>query len=235
MKHRKQLNIALGPAGNQQGMTLIEILVALMIIGTIMTLISATLSGSINILNATQDKGAVYHRAQVAMMRISEDIGSAILASGAEFTGVNEEVEGEDADALSFGSTSHIDFSLDPVTGIALITYSVKEDEENKGEFLLVRTDRLLTAAGSGGSANDDDGLLLCDRLKSVNFTYLNKDGEEMDEWPQEQASQGNGTPPAPVLPVAVTCTLEFWIDRDEGESIEFTTSILLPAGLING
>ena len=223
--------------GNQQGMTLLEIMLALLILGTVVTMVSISLSGSLNILNATLDRGAIYHRAQVTLLRISEDIASAVLLKGvkdADFVGTDEQLDGQDADTLQFTSTAHIVFNrIVDKPGIALISYRVEEDQENDGEFLLIRSDELLaTTSSNNGGGRDEGGFLLCDKLRSVNFSYIDEEGEERDDW--TTSLDALSKPSDQKLPVAVSCTLEFWIDQENDSSIEFTTSILLPAGLIN-
>jgi len=223
--------------GNQQGMTLLEIMLALLILGTVVTMVSISLSGSLNILNATQDRGAIYHRAQVTLLRISEDIASAVLLKGvkdADFVGTDEQLDGQDADTLQFTSTAHIVFNRTvDKPGIALISYRVEEDQENDGELLLIRSDELLaTTSSNNGGGRDEGGFLLCDKLRSVNFSYIDEEGEERDDW--TTSLDALSKPSDQKLPVAVSCTLEFWIDQENDSSIEFTTSILLPAGLIN-
>ena len=223
--------------GNQQGMTLLEIMLALLILGTVVSMVSITLSGSLNILNATQDRGAIYHRAQVALLRISEDVSSAVLLDGVNdpgFIGNDEETNGEGADSLQFTSTAHVVFNRKvDKPGIAVISYRVEEDEENEGELLLVRSDELLaTTVSQNGGGIDEGGFLLCDKLRSVNFSYIDESGEELDDWTTDQNALSK--PSDRKLPVAVSCTLEFWVDQENDSSIEFTTSILLPAGLIN-
>jgi len=222
---------------NQQGMTLLEIMLALLILGTVVTMVSITLSGSLNILNATQDHGAIYHRAQVALLRISEDIASTVLLKGVEdpaFIGIDEQLDGQDADTLQFASTAHIVFN--PTVdkpGIALISYRLEEDQENDGEFLLIRSDELLAiTSSSNGDGKDEGGFLLSDKLRSVNFSYIDEEGEELDDWTTEPDALSK--PSDQKLPVVVSCTLEFWVDQENDSSVEFTTSILLPAGLIN-
>ena len=221
---------------NQRGMTLLEIMLALLILGTVVTMVSITLSGSLNILNATQDHGAIYHRAQVALLRISEDISSTVLLKGvedADFVGIDEQLDGQDADTLQFASTAHIVFNRTvDKPGIALISYRVEEDQENDGELLLIRSDELVAITSSSKGGKDEGGFLLSDKLRSVNFSYLDEKGEELDDWTTDPDALSK--PSDQKLPVAVSCTLEFWVDQENDSSVEFTTSILLPAGLIN-
>lgn len=219
---------------DQSGMTLIEIMLALLILGTVMTMVSISLSGSLNILNATRSQGEIYHRAQVALQRISEDLSSAVLIESAEFIGSDDQVDGQDADTLEFTSTAHVVFNREVDNpGLAAISYGVQEDELREGELLLFRSDQLLATSDPDGAIEGErEGLILCDRLRSVNFTYFDEEGEELEEWSTSEDVFSEESERK--LPVAVSCTLEFWVDRENETSIEFKTGVLLPVGLIN-
>ena len=222
--------------GDQRGMTLLEIMLALLILGTVVTMISITLSGSLNVMNATQDQGEIYHRAQVALQRISEDLASALLVEddGVDFVGVDEQVGGQDADSLQFASTAHVVFNkADDNPGIAVISYTVQEDSENEGGLVLIRSDELLATTAKNNGGKVAGGFLLSDRLRSVNFRYVDENGEETDSWTTLD-DPFSGSKSDPKLPVAVSCTLEFWLDRENDFSVEFSTSVLLPVGMIN-
>lgn len=222
-----------GTLANQHGMTLLEILLALLIVGTVMTMVSMTLAGSMDILNATRAKGDIYHRAQVALLRISEDLASTILVDESDFIGSGENSEGQGESVLQFTSTAHVVFNREVDNpGLAVISYNVLEDAEQEGELLLVRTDRLLATSTAGEEVDpEEEGFVLCDRLRSVSFMYYNGEGEELEEWTTEEEYPDSDE--VRKLPVAVSCTLEFWIDKEQDTSIEFTTRVLLPVGLI--
>lgn len=231
MKNHTNFSVKLRDQG---GMTLLEIMLALLILGTVMTMVSISLSGSLDVLNATRDQGDIYHRAQVALQRISEDLTSAVLVDKVEFVGGDEQLDGGDADSLQFTSTAHVVFNHKVDNqGVAVITYSVQEDPEREGELVLYRSDQLLvTNDPREGIDNKKNGFILCDRLRSVNFIYFDVNGDEVDAWTTDADMLSEKSDRR--LPVAVSCTLEFWIDRDQETSIEFSTSALLPVGLIN-
>ena len=222
------------PGCGCQGMTLLEIMLAILVLGMVVTMVSLSLSGSLNIVEATRQQGDLYYRAQVAMQRISEDLASALLVESVEFTGEDRELEANAADALEFTSSSHIIFDPDhDHPGIAVISYSVVPDEENEGELLLLRSDDLLASTDlSSRNPGDTEGFVLSDQLRSVNFTYVDAAGEESDTW----STLVEDIPGAPErqLPVSVICTLEYWLDRENEISVEFTTRVLIPVGLVN-
>ena len=210
----------------RQGMTLLEVLLATFILATVIAMVTMALSGSVEVVNATRDQGEVFYRAQVTLQRISEDLASALLTEDSDFIGQGES-PGAGEPILSFTSTAHVVF--DPENdhpGNARISYRVVPDKENATELLLLRSDERLPIPEGGG----ENGYLLCDRLRSIRFSYTDQAGEESDSWSTE--AEGLSTA-VRELPVVVTCTLELWLDSEQDSSIEFSTSVLIPVGLI--
>ena len=191
-----------------QGMTLLEILLAMLILSTVVTMVSFSLSGSLDILNANRDHGEIYHRAQVAMQRISEDLASAILVEDLDFIGLGDEVDGNEANSLQFTSTAHVIFDQENDSpGLALIAYSVAEDAEEEGNLLLIRTDRLMVTSETGGEIEDTgEGFILSNRLKAVTFRYFDIEGDELDTWTTEKEYVDSDSDRK--LPVAVSCAV---------------------------
>ena len=223
------------PLLGKGGMTLLEVLLAMVMLAAVVAMVSVSLSGSFAVVEATRNQGELYYRAQVALQRISEDITSAVLLSDIEFTGDREEIGAGRADSLTFASTAHVVFDdKDDHPGLAMISYRVEEDPANTGELVLLRSDRLLTPSDGDEEAvvPEGDAFMLCDRLRSVSFIYYDETGEEADAWSTE--TENTGQEEDRKLPVSVGCTLEFWIDQEAETSIAFTTRILIPAGLIN-
>jgi len=216
-------------------LTLLEIMLAMLMLATVVTMVSLSISGSLRVIEATEKQGEVYYRAQIALQRISEDLSSALLVDGIEFSGNSQENDSGRGNLLEFTSTSHIIFDTEnDHPGIALISYIVKPDNEKDNVFVLLRRDNLLRPSDTAEDfrGEDIDAFLLCDRLKSVKFTYINEAGEEQETWislPEDITDDESRK-----LPVSVKVALEFWLDDDEENSIEFTTAVLLPVGLLD-
>jgi len=62
-------------------------MLAMLVLGMVVSMVSLSLSGSIRAIDATSEQGEIYYRAQVAMERISEDLASAVLPENVEFIG----------------------------------------------------------------------------------------------------------------------------------------------------
>ncbi len=219
------------------GFTLLEIMLAMLILGMVVSMVSFSLSGSINVMNATTDQGGIYYRAQVALERISEDLASAVLAEDAEFVGVQREDHGSRSALLSFPSMAHLVF--DPESGrpgMGIISYAVQQDRYHEGQLLLLRADVLHrpgTDDAETTGKEEVEAFLLCDRLRSIKFTFIDRDGDEQESWDTTINEQEQNEDEERALPAAVSCRLEFWLDQDRGTSLVFKTTILLPTGLI--
>ena len=223
------------PSRSESGMTLLEVMLAIVMLAAVMSMVSISISGSFNIIDATEKRGEAYYRAQVALQRISEDLASALLLEGIEFNGQSTDNDGERGNLLEFTSTAHIVFDQESDhPGIALISYRLAPDKENENELVLLRSDTLLRSFDTEDEFGGDDweGFLLCDRLRSVKLSYIDDEGEIQDTWTSQL--EDTDEPGDRKLPVSVTVTLELWLDRDKETSMEFMTGVLLPAGLLN-
>jgi len=218
------------------GFTLLEIMLAMLVLAMVVSMVSLSLSGSIKAIDATLDQGDVYYRAQVAMERISDDLASALLPADIEFIGTAGENDNGASARLSFASLGHVVLNTDTgQPGLGLIGYSVRPDEEDEQQLLLLRTDVLYLPLGDGGETKTQDSaveaFLLSDRLRSVKFSFLDQNGEVLDNW--NTRVDPNDEEAERWLPVAVSCRLEFWINQDEETSVSFETTVILPVGMI--
>ncbi|MCI5124306.1 MAG: type II secretion system protein, partial [Candidatus Electrothrix sp. AR5] len=66
------------PSPKESGFTLLEIMLAVLILGLVVSMVTVSLSGSIRAIDVTLKQGELYYRAQVAMERISEDLTTAL-------------------------------------------------------------------------------------------------------------------------------------------------------------
>ena len=217
------------------GFTLLEIMLAMLVLGMVVSMVSLSLSGSIRAIDATSEQGEIYYRAQVAMERISEDLASAVLPENVEFIGSKGESDTGRADELSFASMAHLVFDTENgQPGMGIIGYTVRPDKIDEQQLVLLRSDVLYRPTEEQAESEIDvEPFLLCDRLRSVRFSFIDQNSEELDTW---DTRAGEGEREEKVerrLPTAVSCRLEFWINRDEETSISFETTVVLPAGLI--
>lgn len=215
------------------GFTLLEIMLAMLVLGVVVSMVSLSLSASIKAIEATSEQGEVYYRAQVAMERISEDLTTAVLSEHVDFIGTKGENDNSRTDELSFASMAHLVFdSENGQPGMGIIGYAVRPDRIDEQQLVLLRSDALFRPMEEQVEReNDVEPFLLCDRLRSVRFSFIDQHGEELETW-DTRVEEGKEKVERR-LPAAVSCRLEFWINRDEGTSITFETTVILPVGLI--
>jgi general secretion pathway protein J len=223
--------------GNRTGFTLVEILIAVFIFGIVITTIYTSYTGTSRVVNETEYQADIYRMARITLERIHEDLESVYITQGADgepsgldeenggasdFIGEDAEINGRDADSLRFTSRAHVVFSeRDQVTGTAEIEYYISENDE-QGHLVLYRSDTPeLAAAPREGTG----GLVLCEKLASVNFTYYDANWEEHTNW--DSTAEGFKD----TIPKLVSVSLEFQNQLDPEAPFKFFTTVALPMG----
>ena len=143
-------------------------------------------------------------------------------AQAFEFVGTDKEIEGSSADSLSFTSRAHLVFSeQEQAYGTAEIGYYVGENNETE-DLVLYRTD---CPAFQEKPEEGTGGLVMCDSLTAVNFTYYDDKGEEHDSWDSTSDEFKNK------IPRMVSIMLEFVNDSDPEAPFKFLTKVAFPIG----
>jgi general secretion pathway protein J len=220
---------------NSRGFTLFELLVAIVIFALVVSTIYASATGSFRVVSETESRAEIYRMARIAMERMLEDLESVYvqgMSSEGEpvadtlavtsFVGEEKEIDGRSADSLRFTSRAHANLGgqeKDP--GAVEIIYYVRESEAGEG-LVLYRSDRPIFQA-PWSSEEDTGGLALCERLRSVDFTYHGKEDEIRDYWDSDAQEQRGA------LPTMVTLSLEFNGGPDTDASLRFVTRAALP------
>jgi len=217
------------------GFTLIEILIAIFIFAVVLTTIYTSYTGTFRVVNETESQAEIYRMARIALERMLEDLESAYIPKREEnpesgegtlhpfqFVGEDMETKGRYADTLRFTSRAHINLSgeeQDP--GTLEIGYYVKENDEGD-DFVLYRSERPVFEEAFPVE-EETGGLVLCERLVSVNFTYHEENVEVRESW--DSASDASRDK----LPKMVSISLEFVNGSDPEAPFRFMTSVALP------
>ena len=218
----------------ESGFTLLEIMLAVLILGLVVSMVTISLTGSIKAIDVTLQQGELSYRAQVALERISEDLTSALLTSDREFIGEQGNGSGDQTILLSFSSMAHLVFDSEiDQPGMARINYAVQPDRKHAGHLLLLRSDVLQRPTEDGQKSTEVEAFILADRLRSVMFTYIDHSGEEQENWNTTVQEGDEEAEAKRRLPAAVSCRLEFWMNEEEERTATFQTTILLPTGSI--
>ncbi|MBW1828157.1 MAG: type II secretion system protein [Deltaproteobacteria bacterium] len=215
------------------GFTLLEILIAMFILGIVLSTIFTIFTGTIKNITYAESQADIYQMARVALQRIQEDLECSLILKEDEtlgdekdssipgsFAGKNETIDDKDADTLSFHSSKHLsmdDEDKDP--GLARITFYVKENEDEEG-LDLYRTD---VSEREQAPEEKTGGLILCEGLHSVNLMYYNSNGDEYESWDSSEEEFKDK------LPAMVSIQLKFLDESNPEEPLKFGTSIALP------
>lgn len=219
---------------SEKGFTLLEVLLAFFIFSILFVTIYASYSGSFKTINKTESKMEIYRKAAIALERISEDLRSAYIsqlppgsfgtpAGYTAFLGEDNEVNGEDADTLSFFTRISPLFSDEDAAATGqLISYSVVPGS-GEDELVLLRSEDPEFSDESAAR----EGMVLADGLQAINFTYLDRNGEEHESWDSENDKFGGR------LPRRVLISLEFLNDNNPDMPLKVMTSVDLPVNYI--
>jgi general secretion pathway protein J len=172
-----------------------------------------------------------YSMAGSCLNRISLDISGTTITQSPEYTkpefdsppdpyrvvGDQSELSGADFPRLRLASRSHVPLDGSAHESVAEIVYYVSEDEENG--HMLRRSDRLYPYTPPEEQAGDP---VLCERLKSLVFTYYDNKGTAYDTWDSESEDVSYATPKA------INVLLE--VGEEDSASLVFETMVMLPA-----
>ena len=220
---------------NPDGFTLAEILIAIFIFAVVLTMIYTSYTGSFRVVDETESQAEIYRMARIAMERMVEDLESTYVPKREgnaqseeepmqlfQFVGKDQEIKGRYADTLRFISRAYLNLSgNDEDTGKTEISYYVKENEEGE-DFVLYRSDRPMFEEGFLFE-EESDGLVLCEGLISVDFTYYEESDEPIESWDSTSEEHKD------TIPRIVSILLEFVNPLNSKTPLQFMTSVLLP------
>ena len=216
------------------GFTLLEILLAMFIFSIVLSILYGAYTGTFRNVDETESQADIYRMARIALERIAEDLESAYIPPwagvresegktppSAAFVGQTAQISDRRADTLMFISRAHLVFDEEEVdTTVARISYDVRQSAEDEEVFVLYRLDIpgfLEQPEEKGG------GLILCDGLHAVGFTYYDDEGRVYDGWDSSNEEFKDR------LPVMVSIVLEFLDKRNPGTPLKFVSGVVLP------
>lgn len=207
-----------------RGFTMVEILIAIFILGLVMVTVYASYTGILRTSRQIEDEQDIYKSVRTAMDRLIKDLsslqstaGNYYLRSERRKTGSNE------FQSVSFWSASHLAFGeSQSAERPAQITYYVKENDDRKS-FSLWRSD--VSGAAPDEARKEEGGFLICRNVNVFRLTFYDSNGLETDSWDSSSSSGNqNGLAPAAVK-------IELFADNaaDRGKPYKFMTKIFLP------
>ena len=210
------------------GFTLMEILLAFLILGIVITAILGSFNAVFSTTDTLKNSGQYFEMAKNCLNRMTLDLEGFFITQPPlykkrEFddppdpyriVGGNSDVNGTGFANLRFTSSAHIPLDNGNRAGIAEIVYYVQA--KNDGQLVLKRADHLYPYPPFEESSADP---VLCQDVKSLAFKYYNAEGEASEVWDSDSEQNGYATP------TAVGIQLEL---GTESKSYTFETTVQL-------
>jgi general secretion pathway protein J len=212
------------------GFTLMEILIAIAILALVVTTALASFNAVFSTTETLDNSAKLYEMAHICMKRIVLDLtsmhlGQRPLYKPPEFdqppdpyrlVATTEETGGMGfAQTVRFTSRAHLPFEKSSREGIAEIIYYLQAT--NNGYLELKRADNPYPYPAFEKNGSDP---VLCKYVKSLSFTFFDKDGIEFDVWDSDSDEFGYATP------AAIGVKLEL---ANKAETHTFETMVSLP------
>jgi general secretion pathway protein J len=206
-------------SSSQEGLTLLEILVAITILSIILGVIYSSFFSATKSAKFLESDEDVYQTARSLTGMLSQELRALyyyqdpVTKKGVGLTGVDSEVAGHPADAIYFLTSSHRRTDENAREGnVAEIGYFFDVDEMNDKKRLIKSEDPTVDLDFQKGGAL----YVLTDRVEEMNITYYKK---QTDEWENSwDMSTQNGIPDL--------IKIDLRILDDEDQSIHFETVI---------
>jgi len=213
----------------RRGFTLMEVLVALLVLGILLTTVYGAVSRTIRSKEHAESAAKVASVGREAVLHVADEMEASLLPArvpAAVFQGVGAGGSGQFLDQVRFAISSRPPFG--PIGsgtgGRVLVTYYLAEQEGAAQTYLLVRSERPLPKPGDDPEAAPEEiRTLVVDNVAGLRLRYLDGDsGQWNDNW--------DSTAPGDLenrLPIAVEIAL--YLYDDAGNLHDFSTIVDLP------
>ncbi len=214
------------PNTGARGFTLMEILLAFLILGIVLTTILASFNAVFSTTDTLKNSSRYYDMAKNCLNRMTLDLGALYITRPPLYkppgfddppdpyriVGSNSDIGGTSFANIRFTSNAHIPLNKSARRGVAEIVYYVKVRDEGQPE--LRRADHLFPYPPFAENNGDP---ILSEHVKSLAFKYYDSEGTEFEEWNSDSDEYGYATP------TAIGIQLEI---GDESVSYNFETTV---------
>lgn len=200
------------------GFTLIELLIAIFLFSTVIVAVYGTYRTTFHLIGNSTSELEKAGSARIAMNRITDDLYGLVAGDYAQIIGEKDETSGQRADTISFIASSYLRIAKDDRSrGYSNVQYSSEYDAESETFNLYRASSQVLP--GQELSEIEAKKYLLCKRVKSLEFTYVDKEGSSEDEWVTDFENRD--------LPAMIYVKLELDTSTaEENKSSVFTTAV---------
>jgi general secretion pathway protein J len=184
-----------------KGLTLLEVLISISIIGIIMAVVYGAYISNVDTIQLSQQEAAVTQKARIVFDRMGKDIASAFIDTemGEEegenilfFIGQDIENDGFSTDRLDFTTLSHLPIAgAGPRTDLCEVSYFLEAGSEGTGHILFRRDDAFLDGNPDEGGVSFE----IADCIKDFEITFQDQRGEIIEGWNSLEGEQKGRLP----------------------------------------
>jgi prepilin-type N-terminal cleavage/methylation domain-containing protein len=214
------------------GFTLIEILIAIFILGVVLSTVYAAYTGTFRIIRTSEYDSDIYTMGRMTLQRMLQDLGAIGPYNGKlEFLSKQSDRGSQTFPQLVFTSTVNLDLgNQENPVGVGTIDYYVEEGREKAG-FVLMRVENVHREKLLDEQTDLKKGAFpLCDRLHSLNFKFYDSSGKESETWNStaDTDMQKNR------LPAVIAVELNLINPDNRDTPFKFMTKIYMPVNQVD-
>ena len=208
----------------KEGFTLIEILIAVFILGIVLSTVFASYTGTFRIIRETETDAEIYGMARTVLERMTRDLEAVAPWKGAfTFRAKPYSLGKREFTLLTFRSAAHVAFGeKEAPAGIAVIAYGIEEGAEKEG-CALFRSDSLRRDPAK--EETPAGGFLLCDRIETLTYHFYDGTGKEYETWDADGSVEAQKKR----APAMVEIRLGLVNEKDREHPHPFLTRVRLP------
>jgi prepilin-type N-terminal cleavage/methylation domain-containing protein len=208
----------------QKGFTLIEILMAILILGIVLTTVYTSYRGTFRIIHETETDAELYGMARTVLERMTRDLEAAVPWKGVfTFLAKPYNLGNREFTRLTFRSAAHVTFGeKEAQAGIAVIEYAIQEGTDREG-YVLLRSDSLRRDPAKEESPTG--GFPMCDRIETLTYHFYDTAGKEYETWDSDAGVETQKKK----APAMVEIRLGLVNENDREHPHPFMTRVRLP------
>ncbi len=234
MNRKSLADVMIMTAGENNGFTLMEILIAISIFAVVMSTIFGTFNAVISRTDAIKNGMRGYEMARTCLNRITSDLNAITIDQKPLYhppdfndppdpygvVGKETYSGNTNFSQLRFASTEHLSMNRHLENGIAEIVYYVKEQGYPESEFVLKRSDVVYPYDETYEFEEKDSDPVLCEDIEEFSILYFDKDENEYEKWDSDSDFFKYSTPYALRIKLKI---------KSGDSSYTFDTKIALP------
>lgn len=214
------------------GFTLIEILIAMLILGVVLSTVYAAYTGTFRMIRISDDNRDIYGMGRMTLHRMIQDFNNMTPYRGNfEFYAKRTKLGNQTFPRLLFTSTVNLDLGgQKSPAGISTLEYVVAADKDQEG-FVLMRAETIHRGQETGEPERFKRiGFPLCGRLHALNYKFYDFKGKEYEAWD----SSANSEAQKGRTPVMIVIELDLANPVNPDDPFKFMTKVYLPVNQVD-